>query len=685
MSAQEIIPKSAFHIGEQEVQRKLGVRDKIEQIGRRMIRDHMPQQHRDFFENLPFLVAGHADQGGAPWASLLFGAQQSFVESPDDKTLLITAKPVDGDPLAPGLSRNIHLGLLGIELHSRRRNRLSGHIQSQSDDVIQLAVDQSFGNCPQYIQHRSIKFIAKDQRPVPQHYTIDSLDSEARSLIQQSDTFFVASHFQDDTNSAYNGVDVSHRGGKPGFVHIDEKGKLTIPDYAGNNFYNTLGNIHKNPKAGLLFVDFESGHMLSLTGTAEILWDSPETKHFNGAHRLWQFTPEKGIWLKHALPFRWEFKEFSPNSVLTGDWAQTKQRIALESNSNQWRDFIISKTEQESSDVTSFYLKPESGPLAQFTAGQYITLKAKVADATLSRNYSLSSAPDDGQYRISVKRDGVFSRYLHQQAGPGSRLQIRSPRGNFSMMSERNSVFLAAGIGITPMLSMAKQAYHDVIKSRSNQMITLFFQVRDALSRPFFSEINQLERLSGGLLRVYWIMSKPEPFLTQGKDFHIKGHISRDLLQSKLLIDDYDFFLCGPANFTQDMYDSLLSLGVDDKRVFTEAFGPAALTRVKLEQKRVKVQPPQAQQAIVTFTHSELEQSWTPDQGTLLEFAEEHGLTLEYGCRNGQCGSCKVKVIEGEASHSPHAEYPLERNEALLCCAVPAQSDQPVSTLKLDA
>ena len=105
-------------------------------------------------------------------------------------------------------------------------------------------------------------------------------------MIVGADTFFVAS-YADNENGARR-VDVSHRGGRPGFVHVAEDGVLTIPDYAGNLFFNTLGNLLLNPRGGLVFAGFDTGDLLQLSGDTEIILNSPEIKKFEGAERLWR-------------------------------------------------------------------------------------------------------------------------------------------------------------------------------------------------------------------------------------------------------------------------------------------------------------------------------------------------------------------------------------------------------------
>ncbi len=300
--------ESPFHKGEIAIQTRLGVRDKMERFGQKVIRDHMPRQHQEFYERLPYVLVGHADAEAWPWASILFG-DAGFMQSLDPRELKISALPVTGDPLENSLVQGAALGVLGIELHTRRRNRLAAHIMSADNSGINLHIDQAFGNCPKYIHSRESQHSASMVFSRPTVTRFSELDEAAKTLIQASDTFFVASYVAEDTGRASDGVDVSHRGGDAGFVRVDDELKLTIPDYQGNNHFNTLGNFQENPKAGLLFIDFDNGHLLTLTGRVRILWDSSETSQFEGANRLWTFVLDHGIWLRNALPLQWRAHE----------------------------------------------------------------------------------------------------------------------------------------------------------------------------------------------------------------------------------------------------------------------------------------------------------------------------------------------------------------------------------------
>lgn len=297
--------QSPFHKGEQYIQTRLGVRERMEQFGRQVIRSYLPDQHRDFYQQLPYVLVGHADDQGQPWASLLFNAKQLMI-SPHPEALQIYSRPVVGDPLEKSWKAGTALGLLGIELETKRRNRIAAHIDKVSESSASLSIDQAFGNCPQYIHLRKLVQIDPSTMPAAQVQKLTELDSQARELIEQSDTFFVASHVADGTRESSQGADVSHRGGDAGFVRIDDDSTLTIPDYAGNRHFNTLGNFVENSKAGLLFIDFEKGHVLTLTGTVEILWDLEETARFPKAERLWRFRLDHGYRLKNVLPMRWE-------------------------------------------------------------------------------------------------------------------------------------------------------------------------------------------------------------------------------------------------------------------------------------------------------------------------------------------------------------------------------------------
>lgn len=279
-------PPGPFHAGELALQDATGVTSRMERVGRRMIRDHLPEQHRAFYPQLPFLVVGAVDDRGDPWAGLWTGPP-GFLASPSPAELVIRG-PLPDDPVSRGLLPGAAVGLLGIELSTRRRNRLNGTLTRLGPDGATVRVRHAFGNCPRFIHPRTL--VAREPEP-GDAYTEESLTADLAAWIRGADTFFVASYV--DLPDGERQVDVSHRGGEPGFVHISADGLLTIPDYAGNDLYNTLGNLVANPRAGLLFVDWRTGDVLQLVGDARVLLDSPRIEDFEGARRLWTVRPRR--------------------------------------------------------------------------------------------------------------------------------------------------------------------------------------------------------------------------------------------------------------------------------------------------------------------------------------------------------------------------------------------------------
>lgn len=311
---------SPFHAGEKAVQELAGVRNKAEKIGRRFIRDFMPDQHREFYGKLPFIFVGSLDQQSRPWASILTN-QQSFITSPDNQTLQFQAKPLLGDRLIDNLKLNANLGFLGIELHTRRRNRVNGKVTAIAPDNFTVKITQSFGNCPQFIHKRNLVWLPEHwDNQVNQAQTFKQFTPEIINLVSNADSFYLTTSFKGKYEEDNEGVDMSHRGGKAGFVNIEGDRTFIFPNFAGNNFYNTLGNLYLNNRIGILFIDFNTGDLVSLTGTAEIIWQGQQLENFKGAEQLIRVTADDILYLPKTLPFRWDFEEYSPANNFVGDW-----------------------------------------------------------------------------------------------------------------------------------------------------------------------------------------------------------------------------------------------------------------------------------------------------------------------------------------------------------------------------
>lgn len=305
-------PGSPFHAGERHWQEAIGQRDAVEAMGRRMIRDHMPEQHQAFFPLLPNVVIGLLDENGHPWATALCGPP-GFAWAPDAHTLRLDANLSDGDPAASGWRNGVQAGLVGLQHHTRRRNRLNGTLRLDASGVATVVVRQSFGNCPRYIEVRACTFDPSwraTNAPVKSAWHAGGLSPAAQAVIQRADTFFIASSSPDAGSpdlASSGGLDVSHRGGPVGFVRVDrnedgEQGRTTLswPDFPGNRMFNTLGNIQVQPRVGLLFLDVPTGGWLWLQGEAHVDASGPTDEAERHVRvRLTQ------AWWRDSGPLRW--------------------------------------------------------------------------------------------------------------------------------------------------------------------------------------------------------------------------------------------------------------------------------------------------------------------------------------------------------------------------------------------
>ncbi|WP_156995338.1 FAD-binding oxidoreductase [Elstera litoralis] len=496
------------------------------------------------------------------------------MSSPDPRALRVEAQPVRGDPLAGSIRTGTPLGLLGIELETRRRNRLNATVRENDATGFTLSVDESFGNCPQYIQVRQHRWVAPPEtRAAPEDFGA-RLPEGARALIDAADTFFIATASPEAEGAAsVKGCDVSHRGGKPGFVRVTEEGGasvLTSPDFLGNFQFRTFGNLEINPLAGLLFLDFATGDMLFLTGTARVIWDGPEVAAFAGAERLLQFTLTEGRLLREALPLRWSAPEPSPYVAATGSWEAVAAAQAAQAEGQRYRPFRLMAIEAESETVRSFYLEPaDGGGIAPHAPGQFLPIAVTVAGETLKRTYTLSHAANGRFYRVSIKRDGRVSSWLHDQMRVGDRLECLAPRGAFTLdlTSPRPVLLLAGGIGITPMLAMLDALLGPTDRTRvPNRKVYLVYAVRHGGEHGFKAALADYGARHQNFT-LYTLYSAPR---LEDTGYDGTGHVSAEGLQKLFPLDDYDAYLCGPPGFMQAAYGVLRRLGVADARIFAE-------------------------------------------------------------------------------------------------------------------
>ncbi|MEC7259253.1 MAG: pyridoxamine 5'-phosphate oxidase family protein, partial [Pseudomonadota bacterium] len=344
--------------------------------------------------------------------------------------------------------------------------------------------------------------------------------------------------------------DASHRAGASGFVEVDGPDRLRFPDYAGNNYFNTIGNLLCDPRIGLLFIDFGSGGMLQMTGRAEIVWHGRNSRDPE-AHREVVVTIDQVVERSGALALRW------------GERAANRR-------------LKIARKVDEGGAITSFYLEPADGkPLPTFAAGQHLPIALDVPDIPIPvrRTYSLSGPVSDKTLRISVKREarGIASAHLHDRLEPGDEFVASPPAGDFVVPHGQGPLVLAsAGVGVTPMLAML----HALAKKASPRKIWFVQGVRDGNSHAFKDEVARLQKSSPDI-EVQTYISSPRPTDLPLPSGVVSGRMTASDLRALGAGEEAHYMLCGPSSFISDLGAGLESLGVPAGQIHYESFGPS--------------------------------------------------------------------------------------------------------------
>ncbi|MDL2191320.1 pyridoxamine 5'-phosphate oxidase family protein [Cobetia sp. LC6] len=706
-----------FHAGERRVQARAGVSESyVDQVAP-YVRDQMPEQHVAFFESLPVLFMGVPDTQGWPWAVVSFAAPGQLCDATPGE-LKVHARPALGQLLGLEFTPGTRIGVLGLDLASRRRNRMNGTllapdaVADMAPAGLRIGVDQSFGNCPQYIQQREVDWAGEQAKaPVSREVSLDAEaalndeatwnDEEVRALLAQADTFFIATRAGELDEAAPNGVDVSHRGGRPGFLHLNADGSLSFPDFAGNRFFNTLGNIELDSRVSLLIPDFITGEALIFKGHARIDWNPQRAALVEGAERIVDVVPEQILHVAHVLPAQGRLIERSPALEQTGDWP-----AADESPLSLRRLRVIDKV-RESEVITSFYLAPwpEAGPehepaeIDAYQAGQFLTLRlASTPDKLLTcgeipvmRSYSISQAwrAGHGAYRISVRRDpkGLASRLLHDEIAVGDVLEAAPPAGNFVLQdSPAPIVLLSSGVGITPMIAMLDTLVQQAEAGHPPHGEVFFLHAARDGGELAFAEVLNVWARGHAWLHVHIALSRPsEADLVAGRH-QSEGRLELVSLAGSLPgLASSHVYLCGSEGFMRAQYAALMALGLPRERLHHEFFGLGSLeqrdTLAVAQSADFQASLPERTQ--VTFTPrvaagqsaasaAGITRQWTPEQGSLLELAEQSGVNTLSSCRSGRCGSCALRLIEGEIKYPEPPQAGVAQGQVLMCCAYPA-------------
>ena len=299
--------KFSFHPGERAVQMRAG-ETAIADRNATVIADTVLGGARPFIQKQFMVVLSSVDAGGAPWSSVLYG-QPGFAGA-DGGTVVTLNVPAgrrdEADPLWTNVAANPAVGMLFIELGTRRRYRINGTLQRNDEQGIEIAVREAYPNCPKYIQRRHLRKLDSNFSPNGVA-TGARIGGSVETLIRNADTVFMASSHPE------TGADASHRGGNRGFVQIVDERTLRIPDYVGNSLFNTFGNVELDPRVGLCIPDFDGQRLLQLTGQARLLWDQDDPATLTGGTRRF-LEIEVERWILRQVPQRleWEYLDASP-------------------------------------------------------------------------------------------------------------------------------------------------------------------------------------------------------------------------------------------------------------------------------------------------------------------------------------------------------------------------------------
>ncbi|GAB3219938.1 2Fe-2S iron-sulfur cluster-binding protein [Spirosoma arcticum] len=345
------------------------------------------------------------------------------------------------------------------------------------------------------------------------------------------------------------------------------------------------------------------------------------------------------------------------------------------------RPFRVTKKVQESQTIRSFYLEPADGQaIDDYQPGQYITLRLTLPGRVepVLRSYTLSAAPGQSFYRITIKREGsvtepgLVSGFLHDQVEVGDILSVAAPKGNFilSAVSRRPVVLLSGGVGITPMLSMIET----IAQEPNPRFVWFLHSSLNEQVQPMGQRLRKLA-LVHPHIRMHIHHSQPTPWETPGQEYDAIGQLDLAFLRSYLLDHDADFYLCGPAGFMEALYDGLRTWGVPDEHIFYEYFG---------EGKSLSPSPrADFSNSLATTFRVELARSgqvlrWQNSTDSLLDLLEANAIYLPNNCRQGTCMTCSTGLVSGQVRYKPEPLAEPFEGDILVCCA------RPESDLVLD-
>lgn len=595
---------SVFHAGEQEVQRIAGTRDLSEKLGRSWHSPIIPAGNVALLKKRSFIYLSCLDKQDRLWASVLFGLPGFIDASEASRVHISPVHRLAGDPLdlAPGCL----LGTYCIDLATRQRCRQNGVLAHHDAERITMDVRVAFASCPKFIQARTVSIAPKDlqaheqrQAPVKLHRGGSTLGPAEKELISRLDTMHLASCYQgSEAEGGSQGCDISHRGGPPGFVQLQGEGTLFWADYIGNYTFTSLGNLHADKRAGILFLDYRTGDTLQLTGECEIRW---EEHALPGAERTLYFTTHAWVRAEGAVPCHVTgdhvaYSPYNPDPTCAFSVHDSQDRkLQLQNNyvkqGGSCKYLRCLRRHREAEGITSytFEYQPSSRAkvLPDFKAGQYGSFEfeglGQGNQKTIVRTWTLSSPPGEAMQRnsitLTVKKIGLVSAWLEDNMHRGRVIGFRGFEGVFTPsdccpegLPEAGVLLIAGGIGITPLKAMLADCLAAKVPT------TLLYSVRAPAEAAFLQEFAEAAQQPGSCLHVHLFISSTAAAgeaalqLPEGISPHVGRITARAVQQVVPNLGGRAAFLCGPTEMMAAMASALNSLDFPLLQLHQESF-----------------------------------------------------------------------------------------------------------------
>lgn len=659
---------SPFHSGEHMLQLRAGIRRSIEALAAEEITRKLDA---DTVTRLPprrTVIVALLDDSGYPTCTAVSG-QRGLLASTECGDLAIRRRDLPETISRLATPLDAPVSLLVPMFAEREALRINGWIAHATDEQFVVEIDQAFTNSRKYLHIRGEHRNGTDTEPSsvePNLRPRGSLSRQMSELLRNADTLFVSTRHSETGKSPRQSLDVSHRAGLPGFMVTPDANTVLWPEYGGNGFFNTMGNLMLDSRCGLVVMAGNGPQALHLRGKAEVLWHDDLLEEATGTRRGIRFTVEQASFVDDVLNRHHPLIHYAPELAPRAPGRSQRRSRLLR----------VEEKITEAPDVVSLNLVSTDGlPLFPFSGGQHIAIAERVSgeQRPLERDYTLSSYQERPEsYRVTVKREpgdtdgehSSLSSRLHGEVDTGDVVETRPPSGEFTLPAPltRPLVFVSAGIGVTPIVAMLQE----LAERAPDHPVWI---IHGARNRTAWALRDEMRALTDRLVNAHWHIrfSQPSNGDVPTVDYDEQGRVDLDTLKGVLPFDGYDFFLCGPDDFLTELYAGICELGVDPALIHVESFGIQGDQSHTTPTDTVLPVP-----RSVHFTKSDVHVTWTPDRGTLLDFAEKAGIDAPYSCRTGMCGTCSHQLVAGNVRYVRNITARPAAGHILLCSAIPA-------------